>query len=109
MDGATRRGWARGLATGVLGLVSVAFLLNRGLEALLPPRAEAICPDKLRALAAAGPVDIVFVGSSRVEADVDPRLVDAELFAAGRPLRSYNLGVPALTFVEEARLVERLS
>lgn len=103
-----RRGAVAGLACFAAGLLMTSALLHGAFEARLPARETQIAPGKLALLERMGPVDVVFVGTSRVDTDIDPRVVDEGLGAAGLPLRSFNLGVPALTVVEEQRLVVRL-
>lgn len=48
--------------------------------------------------------DFVFVGSSRVMNQLSPKVFDAEMAAAGRPCRSFNLGVAAM-FLPECSFV----
>jgi hypothetical protein len=94
----------RGVVCFAVSLAATSALLHAALEARLPPRVTLAAPEKLALLERTAPVDIVFLGTSRVHTDVDPRVVDAQLRDAGLPWRSFNLGVPALTVVEEQRL-----
>jgi hypothetical protein len=103
-----RAGGLGGVACFAASLAAGSALLHAALEQRLPPRIVLAAPGKLAALERLSPVDVVFIGTSRVHTDVDPRVVDARLRDAGRAWRSFNLGVPALTIVEELRLVERL-
>lgn len=53
--------------------------------------------------------DVVFIGSSRIFRGVDPRIVDAELAAAGVPLRSFNLAVGGMGAFETDHLLHRIA
>ncbi|MBC8329789.1 MAG: hypothetical protein H8E31_13700 [Planctomycetes bacterium] len=53
-------------------------------------------------------VDALFIGSSRVFRQIDPARFDARMAAAGRPLRSLNMGMQGMRFPETAYLVERI-
>ena len=44
--------------------------------------------------------DVVFVGSSQVWRQIAPRAFDQELARMGRPIASFNLGLPGMTFAE---------
>ncbi len=67
-----------------------------------------IVSDKLAVLAARREeVDTLFVGSSRVYNHLSPRVFDAELRAAGRPCRAFNLGVSAMRPPESFQFLDR--
>ncbi len=51
---------------------------------------------------------ILFVGSSRILAHVDPHIFDAAASAEGMQGRSFNLGVDALSLIELERLIEEV-
>jgi hypothetical protein len=48
---------------------------------------------------------VLFVGTSRIKYGLDPILFDSAMKAKGFPAVSYNLGVPALSFVEMEYLI----
>ena len=52
--------------------------------------------------------DFVFVGSSRVMNQISPHVFDAEMAAAGRPCRSFNLGVAAMFLPECVFLLDQI-
>lgn len=49
--------------------------------------------------------DVIYVGSSFLLRSFVTPLIDEELAGAGRPLRSYNFGVPAMTSLETDHLL----
>jgi hypothetical protein len=53
--------------------------------------------------------DVVYLGSSRVFRGIDPRIVDAELAAAGVPCRSFNLAVGGMGAFETDYLLQRIA
>lgn len=53
------------------------------------------------------PFDTVILGSSRTARQVVPSAFDAESAAAGRPLRSFNLGLPGMWPPEDGYALER--
>ncbi len=53
--------------------------------------------------------DVVYMGSSRVFRGIDPRIVDAELAAAGVPCRSFNLAVGGMGAFETDYLLQRIA
>jgi hypothetical protein len=53
--------------------------------------------------------DIVFIGTSHVERHIDPHVVDQALSEPGREVRSYNLGLPKMSMLEGAELIERIA
>ena len=52
--------------------------------------------------------DFVFVGSSRVMNQLSPKVFDAQMAAAGRPCRSFNLGVAAMFLPECSFLIDQI-
>lgn len=57
---------------------------------------------------AADSYDVLFFGSSRVFRGIDPKVFDAEMAERGHPLRSYNLGFPAMRPHELNALLRRV-
>lgn len=51
-------------------------------------------------------VDVVFVGSSRFYRGIDPAAFDRSLAERGRPVRSFNFGLPGMWFHELAYTVD---
>ncbi|RMH04051.1 MAG: hypothetical protein D6702_04275 [Planctomycetota bacterium] len=86
-----------------LALFLAAFLAVRAAVAdRLPERL------KVEYLAArADRTEVVFIGSSRVWREIDPEVFDARCAAAGRPLRSLNLGMQGMRFPETVALARR--
>ena len=52
--------------------------------------------------------DVVFVGSSRVMNQISPHEFDAQMAAAGRPCRSFNLGFAGMFLPECTFLIDRV-
>ena len=52
--------------------------------------------------------DMVFVGSSRVMNQLSPREFDAQMAAAGRPCRSFNLGFAGMFLPESSFLIDQV-
>lgn len=77
--------------------------------AFLPPLEEPELSAKLRHIASAEtPYDAFFVGSSRIRRQISPVLFDREFARHGQAIRSYNLGLDALTFPELSFVYRRL-
>lgn len=97
-----------------LGIFAAAFGLSVALLTLLAQRPAAFpqldsFSDKLHAFAAERHViDVIFVGSSRVQRGVVPPVFDAEMAARGLPVRSFNLGVAGMTGHEANAFVRRI-
>ncbi len=95
----------RRLANPCLGLF--AFLLCAAALRLALPRPP--IPNvtaKMEAFQAAkNEVQVLFFGSSRVYRQIDPQLFDRVLARRGIALRSFNLGVPAMSFPEDELLL----
>jgi hypothetical protein len=65
---------------------------------------------KLRHLAARGDdYEVLFLGSSRVELQVVPAAFDQRMAELGRPLRSFNAGVSAMTPPEDAYFFDQIA
>lgn len=75
----------------------------RGLAELAPERMKVAWLERQK-----DEVDAIFVGSSRVYREIDPARFDAACAAAGRPLRSLNLGMQGMRFPETLDLAERI-
>ena len=74
-----------------------------------PPRV-AVLDAKLDHLAAHWrDYDIVFIGASRVYRHIDAPALDAAMAARGCPLRSFNMGVPALNILEQDHVLTELA
>lgn len=92
----------------------LSFLLTTGLlQAALarwlgPPRSLALEGQWAAFEAHADEYDVVFIGTSRVQRHIDPRIIDRTLAEQGVAVRSYNLGLPKMSALEGAQLIERL-
>lgn len=53
-------------------------------------------------------IDVIFVGSSRIRRQISPALFDKRLQAKGHSIRSYNLGIDAMTFPELPYVLDRV-
>ncbi len=96
-------------AVGSVLLGALAFLVTGALlRAVLPPPPETPLETKLDHLREHRGYDVLFVGSSSVYRHVDPALFDELTAAAGRPTRSYNLGVPAMSGLETLHALRRV-
>lgn len=52
--------------------------------------------------------DAVYIGSSRMLRGIDPRIVDAELEARGKPFRSFNFGLDGMMALESDFVMREL-
>jgi len=52
--------------------------------------------------------NVVFLGTSRMYRGIDPDIVDAEANTLGCHIKSYNLGIPGLSTLEQDYLIDRL-
>ncbi len=97
-------------AAGPFGLLALTLLATAHLvRAVLPEPYIPFVSDKLEHLAAhRDSYDVLFVGSSRVYRHVAPGIFDQVLAAAGRPVRSFNVGIPAMRLAETTRILERV-
>ncbi len=87
----------------------VAFLVTASVaHHLLPPTPTRITRKLDHFWQRADEYTTVFVGSSVVFRQIDPRQFDAELRRAGVSARSYNLGADAMSLGEEAHLVHAI-
>lgn len=53
-------------------------------------------------------VEVVVVGSSRVQAGIDVVAVESELDRAGQPLRVFNYGVPGMRTLEQGHVLRKI-
>ncbi len=91
---------------GVAAFVAASSLL-RGLQG--PLKAPTLRAQVEAFLAAKDEFDVVFVGSSRIQRGIVPRVIDARLSqAAGTPLRSFNLGIAGMRGFEADWLIRRV-
>jgi hypothetical protein len=99
----------RALAHCALGLV-VLSLAAAGLRSLLPLPPDTVASAKLEGLASLiDEVDTLFVGPSLVYRHVDPARFDALTAEAGRPTRSFNLGVSGMGLLEMRWMLGRVA
>ena len=86
------------------GFAAMAAVLHQA----LPLQVAEVTP-KLNYLAAhRADFDTVFIGSSRIYHGVSPKAFDAAMAAAGRPTRSFNLGIDGLMPPESLRMTRRI-
>ena len=79
------------------------------LRALLPMPDVPEVRDKLEWLATHGSAyDTIFIGSSRVRHQIAPAIVDARKVETSIVVRSYNLGIDAMTFPKIAYVLDRI-
>ncbi len=93
------------LALGLAGLGAVAAFVYP----LVPFPEERAMRAKYEYFAAhKDELDAVYIGSSRVLRGIDPRLVDADLAARGRPFRSFNFGLDGMMALESDFVMRKL-
>lgn len=99
----------RAVLCAAVGLAS--FLLSgAGIAAWLGRPATSLLAAKLDRYEADGAgYDVVFVGPSTTYRQIDPGVFDDAMAAGGRPLRSFNLGTPAMGGLEIRFALERLA
>ena len=56
----------------------------------------------------AGEIDIVFIGSSRVQAGVDVQAMEDEWQKSGAELRAFNFGVPGMRTLEQGHVLRQV-
>lgn len=107
--------WRRGPGLISLGAAAgafllVAWLLQAGLAALgRGPHSEAIEQKWQEFASVADECDVLFVGTSRVERNLDPAAFDAALGRQGLNVRSFNFGLPRMSILEAEVLLDRLA
>ena len=74
-----------------------------------PPRSAALEAKWAAFERCADDCHVVFLGTSHIERHIDPRVVDRTLAEQGMQVRSYNLGLPKMSVLEGAELIERLA
>jgi hypothetical protein len=100
--------WRRALlllATGLALLVATCVALSW----TLPERRLPQITNKMTFLRSQGPtLDTLFIGSSRFYHGISPKVFDADMAAAGRVTRSFNLGVDDMKPPESLETLERV-
>ncbi len=83
-------------------------LTGFGLYRVLPPYQVPIVSPKMDWLAQhADDYDVLFVGSSRTFRQIVPEVFEADMAAAGHPVRAFNLGVDGMRPPEDTYLLEK--
>ena len=105
----------RGTASGGGRVLAVALCLASFLgaaallDAALPRPDDSALTTKLDVLEGSQrDVELLFVGSSTVYRHVDPALFERVLLQRGHPMRTYNMGVPAMAGLETLFALERI-
>lgn len=95
---------------GLVVLAGVGFLVMAALlrSAQGPVKAPTMRAQLEAFLAEKDEIDAVFVGSSRVQRGVSPRVVDQQLSSEGHPFRSFNIGIPGSRSFETDWVVRRI-
>ena len=98
------------LRRGLHVLVALASLLGTaaGLRGVLPRTWDSDLSVKLARLAELPEVDTIFLGSSVVHRQVDPRAFDARTAELGRPTRSFNAGARWMSSLEASHALDEL-
>jgi hypothetical protein len=79
-----------------------------GIGQLLPPVQVPIVTPKLEWLAEHGDdYDVLLLGTSRTFRQIIPEMLDAELAAAGYPVRSFNLGIDGMRPPEDTYVLQK--
>lgn len=99
-------GTIRRAAPGVLGFLIAALIVHLAVpwEPFIPSFTERMHFFRERA----DRFSFLFIGSSRMRAHVNPRVVDRHLREEGLPHGSFNLGVDALNLIELNSIVEEV-
>ena len=103
------------LAVAAASFLVVAWSLQGGLEAIgRRPRSRAFEGRWQEFLSMADECDVLLVGTSRVERQLDPAAFDEALGRQGLgrqrlAVRSFNFGLPRMSILEAEELVERLA
>jgi hypothetical protein len=93
------------VALGLAGLTAVAALVYP----LVPFPEERAMRAKYEYFAAhKDELDAVYIGSSRMLRGIDPRIVDAEISARGRPFQSFNFGLDGMMALESDFVMRKL-
>jgi hypothetical protein len=93
-----------------VGIAVLAFVLVcAGLNALLPFPEIDVVSAELRFFAQhRDEFDTVFIGSSRIHHQISPAIFDRVMREAGRPTRTFNLGISGMFPPESGYVLERL-
>ena len=87
----------------------VAWLLQNGLAAIgREPRSQALEHKWQEFECLADECDVLFVGTSRVERNLDPAAFDEALREQGIAARSFNFGLPRMSILEAEAVLERV-
>ena len=99
------------IAVGVLVICLTSVALRWFVRSQMAPYPETPrLAEKLSYLeSVAGDVDVLVLGSSRVYRDFVPEVFDQSMNSLGCPVRSFNLGVPGLSFGEARMVLDRLA
>jgi hypothetical protein len=96
-----------GVAAG--SFLFVAWLLQNGLAAIgREPRSHALEHKWQEFECRADDCDVLFVGTSRVERNLDPAAFDEALREQGIAARSFNFGLPRMSILEAEAVLDRL-
>lgn len=99
----------RSLGVAAASFLFVAWLLQNGLAAIgRRPRSQALEHKWQEFELAADECDVLFVGTSRVERNLDPAAFDEALREHGIAARSFNFGLPRMSILEAEAVLERL-
>lgn len=102
----TTRGAVASLAAFVLTMLVLQAAVANWLAEPRCERLEATWRDFKRQ---ADEYTVIFIGTSHIERHIDPRVVDRTLAEHGVVARSYNFGLPKMSMLEGAALIERLA
>ena len=88
----------------VVGFIAVAAVLSKK----TPPRYVPTVTEKLKRYASAGDdYDVLAIGSSRTYRQIIPKVFDAAMAAAGKPTRTFNLGIDGMRPPEDTYVLEK--
>lgn len=89
--------------------IGAFVLVCAGIGAMLPEPQVPFVSQKREWLAEHGDeYDVLFIGSSRTYRQLVPEIFDAEMAAAGHPVRSFNAGVDAMRPPEDTYFLEKI-
>ena len=88
----------------VVGFIAVAAVLSKK----TPPRYVPTVTEKLKRYASAGDdFDVLAIGSSRTYRQIIPKVFDEAMAAAGKPTRTFNLGIDGMRPPEDTYVLEK--
>ena len=100
---------SRSTATVCLLVFCVAFLITaRLISPHLPPTKSALTATLANFAKQKDEVDLLFIGPSLVYCHLDPEVFDEVAAQSGLPIRSYNLGLPAMSVLEMYYALQRV-